>query len=320
MDHRDVDAEQSEANPSADRTTTRGPISALFTKAEALRLGFFLALMVGASYPMLADQRLTGALSAAHAEASRATAGANAGANAGASVSFDDRCERCHQFSPGLSHPVGIVASGTGRGRAADLPLDMGRVTCLTCHDESAARPHGEGRAGRAPDPMLRRESVESLCAECHQQPGRDLKHVHAMGLLKAHLDTPTGGARFGASGGEAGIRGLAGRGDVDGETASCLSCHDGTVASDVGEHVQGGRRSSLAMDGPSSHPIGVVYKAAVSRDGIQLRAPATLDRRIRLFDQRVGCGSCHSLYSRHQDHIVFSNDRSALCLGCHRM
>jgi len=48
------------------------------------------------------------------------------------------------------------------------------------------------------------------------------------------------------------------------------------------------------------------------------LKPAEMLDERIRLFDSRVGCGTCHSLYSKRAALLVMSNSRSNLCLSCH--
>jgi cytochrome c5 len=279
-----------------------------------------------------------------------------------ASDPLDSRCERCHRFPHGLSHPIDVVPGVTPK----ELPLEAGRMTCLTCHDERAQRSHGSvssmGATGGTRsthaerDPMLRLDSVEALCGTCHAagaagkhggpMPHRtvgfgpqrnavrradqaELDSVHAMGILKAHL-TSSGNSPM-ASHSHRGTL-LEATAGVDAESASCLACHDGTVASDVGGHAEGdwaGKAASgsrtrgiraAAMDGPSSHPIGVPYRSTSGPEAIELRPAASLDPRIRLFNHNVGCGSCHSVYSRQPDYVVFPNDRSVLCLSCHRM
>ena len=50
------------------------------------------------------------------------------------------------------------------------------------------------------------------------------------------------------------------------------------------------------------------------------LMPPATLGRRIRLFDGKAGCRSCRNLYSVEKKLLVMSNERSGLCLSCHRI
>jgi predicted CXXCH cytochrome family protein len=86
-------------------------------------------------------------------------------------------------------------------------------------------------------------------------------------------------------------------------------------VASGVGERYgRGGPASFERMT--SRHPIGAEQHPRGPGDN--LVHPNSLDPRIRLFDGRVGCGSCHSPYAREHALLVMSNDRSALCLSCH--
>ncbi|MGE5609531.1 MAG: hypothetical protein ACM359_09780, partial [Bacillota bacterium] len=101
----------------------------------------------------------------------------------------------------------------------------------------------------------------------------------------------------------------------VDSETSTCLSCHDGMMATGVTLGNDPGPR-----DHASNHPVGILYRTAGRPPGAaMLNAASTLDPRIRLFDQRIGCGSCHSLYSKEESLLVMSNFHSRLCLSCHR-
>ncbi len=115
--------------------------------------------------------------------------------------------------------------------------------------------------------------------------------------------------------------------GELDAASLICLSCHDGTVASDVyaGPHAlswadaasaarpQGGSRLS-------SHPIGVMQPKNAS--GYHPPAAVTHDGRIKLPDGRIQCTSCHDPHNRerHAGMLVMSNARSRLCLSCHRL
>jgi predicted CXXCH cytochrome family protein len=108
----------------------------------------------------------------------------------------------------------------------------------------------------------------------------------------------------------------------LDEESQTCLSCHDGTVATGIGV---GGDEVPGVHAG--SHPVGVAYVdgalPGIKKPGGgggygQLRAATGLDSRIRLFSGQVGCGSCHSPYSQEQKLLVMSNYRSALCMNCH--
>lgn len=201
----------------------------------------------------------------------------------------DRGCLSCHHFDRALSHPVDIAPS---RAVPPELPLADGLMTCLTCHDGPGAVP----------------TEPAALCAGCHDRAARRLGDLHALALGRAHIAERVGPGR--ATGSFS-----ARRGDLDRESESCLACHDGAVASLPG--IRMGRQGSPAsrMLG-GRHPIGVVQQPRGVGDTL---VPAhLLDRRIRLFDGRVGCGSCHTLYAGEEALLVMSNQGSALCLSCH--
>lgn len=108
-----------------------------------------------------------------------------------------------------------------------------------------------------------------------------------------------------------------------------CLSCHDGGTALDAYGEMTGEAfiqdidrgRSQIGENGDLStnHPVGVKYpehdkfyrpKAEVEDDGA-----VTLPR------GQVECLSCHDVHNSfgHDKLLVKTNDRSALCLTCHR-
>ena len=90
-------------------------------------------------------------------------AGPAAGAGSHDGVDFRDAagCLECHRPGvdfPGGHHPIDVAFP---RGMdAGGLPLQAGRMTCLTCHDLTAAPP------GRLRLPM----AESRLCRACHQQ------------------------------------------------------------------------------------------------------------------------------------------------------
>ncbi len=177
------------------------------------------------------------------------------------------------------------------------LPLHEGRITCLTCHDPTAVVSATGGGVG------LRAATAAELCAACHDPASPARADQHATALRRAHLLA----APPSAAGGE---------GDLDPETVLCLGCHDGTVLAGsvhgVAERGRGPSWERLA----TRHPIGVAQGPRYSGDTLQ--EPDSIDPRIRLFDDRVGCGSCHDPYSGVPGLLSVSNDRSDLCLSCH--
>ena len=201
-------------------------------------------------------------------------------------------CASCHRFEAALSHPVDLRPS---MAIPASLPLENGRITCQTCHD--AGPGHSAGSGGVA----LRVTGLAGgICMACHQR-STDPESAHATGMsMRAHLRST-----------KARDDGL-----LDPESQSCIACHDGTAAADTGV----GSRGHDRIEAEQSHPIGVRYTAQrSSRRGDGALVPANaLDPRLRLFGQAVGCGTCHSLYSRQDKHLVMSNLKSRLCLSCH--
>lgn len=78
-----------------------------------------------------------------------------------------------------------------------------------------------------------------------------------------------------------------------------CMSCHDGSLASAGTARL----RESLsargsAVDTAADHPVGMVYRAAVSRSPSEYNDPA-LHADVRLDDGKVGCVSCHLGHGR---------------------
>jgi predicted CXXCH cytochrome family protein len=154
---------------------------------------------------------------------------------------------------------------------------------------------------------MLRQvEGAGSFCSQCHEQSSSSKANIHASGIDQAHLrKSPKTAAAAAASG------------RVDDESRACMSCHDGAAAADAGAH---SAMRGLVAFGAQEHPIGIVYPTSPSSCDSQARLvdPRSLDGRIRLFNQTVGCGSCHSVYSSQNSLVVMSNQRSRLCLSCH--
>lgn len=209
---------------------------------------------------------------------------------------IDAVCKDCHKVDEGLSHPSNIPATGKF---AEELPLDWaGRITCATCHYM-----HRGGHAD-ATGYMIRTEKVgRAFCEQCHNDLSDRAQGKHGATMDKSHI----GGARWKKDDGTL----------FDEVSLQCLGCHDGTVARSSSTEVAGfGATWQHSQIGPS-HPIGVEYP----QSGVgarQYRSVAMLDRRIRLFDGKLGCCSCHEPYSRQNHGLVMSNERSALCLECH--
>lgn len=207
-----------------------------------------------------------------------------------------DLCARCHKtLENTVSHPVDIVP--TRALPPPDFPLSYeGKMTCSTCHDihESSNQIFGVASA------FLRRQiKGRELCAICHEDSAG-----HASMIGTAHM-------KYRAEDLDAGV--------VDPVSRACLSCHDGTlgpaetVAVGTWEH----GTPLTRFDPRGSHPIGVDYLRAFARHR-GLRPMGTLNPAIKLIEGKVGCSSCHDLFSNLPGRLVMSNNGSRLCLACH--
>lgn len=251
----------------------------------ASRRTFLIPALIVAALAIVRGQQIT--LVPTHAEA-----GPESGSHP---------CTACHRFPNGLSHPVGVVPAIQ---IPQEFPLDtQGRLTCLSCHDVPRTND-----ATRTPPAFLLRRPVtgRAFCATCHARQERT-GVPHVLGSDTAH-----GGIRFRDAG-----QSLQ---PLDEESLNCMGCHDGAI----------GRFADSAIHDPSdaqrpgasigfTHPIGGSYGTAALA-APNLRPVASLDQMIRLYSGRLGCGTCHSVYSKHAKHLVMDNRGSRLCIACHNL
>lgn len=214
-------------------------------------------------------------------------------------------CERCHRniLSKGYIHPINVRPRRTVV--PADMPLSpQGTVTCATCHDIHASyfTPYGTESY------YLRRyETGRNFCAACHKEPFRESGHKGILG--KAHLKPE--------------YIATSDIGEIDAMSRDCLSCHDGSLADQATIHVgQWRHQESILGHDMGTHPIGVDYEEARTDHShrTDLVPMAMVDPRIKFFDGKVGCGSCHNPYSSIEQDLVMSNRGSRLCLACHAL
>jgi predicted CXXCH cytochrome family protein len=213
-------------------------------------------------------------------------------------------CKRCHErsLSEGYMHPVNIKPVDVVVPQ--DMPLSRYRqIVCTTCHDVHADYFTPYGTRSHF---LRRQESGKAFCKICHDNLDA-LSRGHTASLGEAHFrsqNVVTDPSQH-----------------IDAMSMNCLTCHDGTYGSSVSsqagiwKHEQG----SLRHD-QSSHPIGIDYEAARAQRGSKtdLRPMLSVDRRIRFFLGKVGCGSCHDPYSTSYKKLVISDENSKLCFSCH--
>ena len=213
-------------------------------------------------------------------------------------------CRSCHPVDGSWVHPVDSVPRFP---LPAGFPLDAaGRLVCSSCHDPHRAA----GGALAASTGLLRgNASGAAFCSSCHSSIGQgDIRAWHVLVAESAH------GAEM--------REGAMAWGPVDRVSAGCLGCHDGTAASNV---ARSGSIDPFSLTLNDSHPIGMDYRDSVGqrrlgRTGTNLRDAALLDERIRLFDGKVGCGSCHNPYSDRSFFLVMERAGGELCMSCHDM
>lgn len=203
-------------------------------------------------------------------------------------------CWDCHKKTVrASSHPVEIEPVNVKV--PGDMPLRDGLITCVTCHDIHGSATLIYGMKSY----YLRRVTVDTAlyCDICHvknmERPGhKELLQTAHLGGLYANVPHASGS---------------------DGLSTACASCHDGSFGN--AENVFLMKSGSGAVD----HSIGAHYKKVQSNPDKGLAPIKELDKRIRFFGGRIGCGTCHDAYSLLQSRLVMDNEGSRLCSQCHR-
>lgn len=213
----------------------------------------------------------------------------------------------CHNYDAMLNHPVGIRPRGV---IPTDMPLDSHlRITCLTCHDKTNSSEdtiHNSDHQSR----LLYRPAGMQFCNKCHAKMGGTLlQQSHWRFSTRAHLSPINSQSPI--------LRDYTQAiGGIDTESRTCLSCHDEVSVTIPADHETPQQRK-LRWRNMSDHPIGMSYDRAALRRPGHYRYPL-LDRQIRLFNDRVGCGSCHSPYVQTKNNLVAPQERGVMCRRCH--
>ncbi|MBI5695795.1 MAG: hypothetical protein HZC51_08685 [Nitrospirae bacterium] len=236
--------------------------------------------------------------------------------------SITSLCARCHDMSGTVSHLVDFVPSREFR-IPAGMPLDEeGRMTCVTCHDVHMPfrDPLGEKTH------FLRRGlSGKALCLACHACED-DLNE-----LCQEHV-AQAGGRKPGEAGditshkpvmdrghGFANYSVLDQKSELDALSLACLDCHNETGSPDGTTIRNAGWRHSNSGIG-LSHPIGMdYYRATMEHE--DMVSERDLDARLRLFDGKIGCCTCHDPYAPGDGASLVIGERDGyqdLCFGCH--
>jgi predicted CXXCH cytochrome family protein len=105
-----------------------------------------------------------------------------------------------------------------------------------------------------------------------------------------------------------------------------CLVCHDGATATDTfvdetaGLVLASRERTARMGDLSRNHPIGMRYP--VRREKYQPVSWVSRNGRVRLFEDKVECTSCHDPHNQYElpYMLVMPNTRSQLCYACHKL
>jgi predicted CXXCH cytochrome family protein len=205
---------------------------------------------------------------------------------------FNSKCVGCHaDLKKSEPHPVDI---STDISIPADMPLVNGRLGCITCHFIHPASNEYGNRSGN----LLRRTGRGAVfCNACHQ-----INEKGHVAFENIHRDS---------------YRRLSvGNSRLDIYTLQCVECHDKYLDRSFGSFTAGGPNRLFAL---SSHPVGVSFERIAAKEPRRFNFPHALPREIRLFNGKIGCGTCHNAFSKEKSMLVMNNWRSQLCLKCHK-
>jgi len=200
-------------------------------------------------------------------------------------------CRACHmKLEQKKSHPSDVYPTMTV---PEDMPLTDGKLTCITCH---FVHPE-DGMPDLTEDHLFLRRQTRGIyfCTICHRiDKNRHIvyENVHA-GTYKVTDRTTR----------------------IDSVSLECIECHD-IYARSGDEPLGAGTWNHSNKD--YNHPIGVSYNKITSKKTHKYRPESTLNREVRLFNGKIGCGTCHNIYSREKKMLVINNRGSRLCLECH--
>lgn len=204
-------------------------------------------------------------------------------------ISISSQCETCHNdMKETMSHPVDMYPILT---IPEDMRLIDGMFTCVTCHYA-----HLKKRKEFVKRHLFLRRQIRGpfFCNICHDLDGKG--HIR---LGNVHTGTYTVENETNA---------------IDRMSLECIECHDRQFMEPL-DFIGSG---SWEHSSKNSHPIGVSYDKASMKKRNDYRNRGMLSKEIRFFDGKIGCGTCHNIYSKIKNMLVMDNQGSRLCLECH--
>jgi len=203
--------------------------------------------------------------------------------------SITQACAACHRnLEEVQSHPTDINPT---LAIPEDMLLINGKLTCITCHYG-----HPQKKQQFIENKFYLRRMVRGpfFCNICHELDEKG--HI-------VFSDVHTGRYK---------VTDFKTR--IDKMSIECIGCHD-KYLNDPGDIVGAGM---WEHSNKNSHVIGISYENISSKKRREFRAPGLLRKEMLLFDGKIGCGTCHSIYSKSRGMLVMDNNGSALCVECH--
>ena len=198
-------------------------------------------------------------------------------------------CEGCHPETRRIqSHPSNIYPS---MAIPKDLPLTDSKLTCLTCH---YVHPKEQMRLVDNRYFLRRLSRGMYFCSICHQFD--DKRHIVLTNVHRSTFEEVDSTSR------------------IDTVSLACIECHDSHLSKPANTLSAGLWRHS----GSLNHPVGLPYSRATLKRQREFRPAVVLNKKMTLFDGKIGCGTCHSVYSKESNMLVMDNRGSRLCLECH--
>jgi predicted CXXCH cytochrome family protein len=199
-------------------------------------------------------------------------------------------CEICHtNYSASQSHPSDVQPT---LSIPNDMPLMNGRLTCLTCHYA-----HVDNNAQYSKKHYFLRRPIRGIifCSSCHKIDEK--RHIVFRNVHKGvydEMDTTT---------------------RIDPMSLECIECHD-SYMSGPRDSLGAGRWSHFTRK--FAHPIGISYRNATNNKARKFRAEQTLRKEVKLYNGKIGCGTCHNVYSKERAILSMNNTGGRLCTECH--
>lgn len=210
-------------------------------------------------------------------------------------------CRECHERFGTNSHPSqGTPSMAFPPEFLWDTKGDLDKkLSCATCH-----APHAD--AGGTNLYALRGSATGTdFCRRCHSDEvtaaGR-----HLAASFLAHPQTGTATQTSGT------LALASSTEELDPISAGCVNCHDGSGGPHAGFCLLLQKR-----EGCGGHIIGASY-ADLAADNPELHSVSQVMEKLSLYEGKIGCATCHNIYSHVGPMLAVDNSGSALCRICH--